>query len=422
MNKKRVLVIPGGFVPFNDTVTLLCYKHLRLVDAQMDVIALRGKADKGIQGALEKDENYKKFNVEYVCDYDQAVATLEKKNVLEGIINIFKYKRACVNKSKTNDYGVVYSSSIPSFTHWAAYCVKKKNPSIKWIASFSDPLYKSPYKVDKETIKEYSLITKIGFYVYIWIYMNSWYEKIAMKYADKIVYICEEQRDFMVNNYENREELLKKSLVVPLNYIKDWDMYSKLIEEDERMPSNPKIFSHFGRVYGLRKIDSFLLALKNLKDEDELLSSKMVFKQYGEFLPRYMKMLEQYNISDLFVFYDKVGYDDVMRLMKDSDVLVLFDTILPDDEIQPYLPSKTLEYLLLKKELFILTTPTSPSSRIFKKLGYDCTYNDIGKIKDRILKILKEPESIEYDIEKFENRTLTKEFVKTVETYINDEC
>lgn len=415
MNKKRVLVIPGGFVPFNDTVTLLCYKHLRLVDAQMDVIALRGKADKGIQGALEKDENYKKFNVEYVCDYDQAVATLEKKNVLEGIINIFKYKRACVNKSKTNDYGVVYSSSIPSFTHWAAYCVKKKNPSIKWIASFSDPLYKSPYKVDKETIKEYSLITKIGFYVYIWIYMNSWYEKIAMKYADKIVYICEEQRDFMVNNYENREELLKKSLVVPLNYIKDWDMYSKLIEEDKRIPSNPKIFSHFGRVYGLRKIDLLLLALKNLKDEDPFLSNKIIFKQYGEFIPRYMNLIEQYNIRDLFIFQGKINYEDVMRLMKTSDGLVLFDTILPNNEIQPYLPSKSLEYLLLKKELFILTTPTSPTNRLLGKLGYKNTYNVLESIRLRILELINVSNSIEYNVEIFENEPITVKFRNYVE-------
>lgn len=419
MNKKRVLVIPGGFVPFNDTVTLLCYKHLRLVDAQMDVIALRGKDDKGIQGALEKDKNYKKFNVEYVCDYDQAVATLEKKNVLEGIINIFKYKRTCVNKSKTNDYGVVYSSSVPSFTHWAAYCIKKNNPKIKWIASFSDPLYKSPYKVDKETIKEYSFLVKIGFYVYIWIYMNSWYEKIAMKYADKIVYICEEQRDFMVNNYENREELLKKSLIVPLNYIKDWEMYSKLLDNIPRNQNSPMIFSHFGRVYGLRKIDSFLQALRNLKENDNQLAKKMIFKQYGEFNQRYMKQIKEYKIEDLFEFNGKIDYQDVMYLMKNSDVLVLFDTILTDNELQPYLPSKVLEYIMLKKELFILTTKNSPSNRIFGKLGYECCYNDLFHIEKKILKLLENNhEKHDYSIEHYENNIATHDFQKTIKQYL----
>lgn len=415
MSKKKVLVIPGGFVPFNDTVTLLCYKHLRLVDAEMDVVALKGKVDDGIQSTIDKDDNYKKFNVEYVCEYDQAVATLEKKNVIEGIINIIKYKTACVKKSKSNDYGVVYSSSIPSFTHWAAYCVKKKNPNIKWIASFSDPLYKSPYKVDKETIKEHSLLVKIGFYVYIWIYMNSWYEKLAMKYADKIVYICEEQRDFMISHYKNKEELLKKSMVIPLNYIEDWEIYSKLIETDEHAANHPKIFSHFGRVYGLRKIDSFLLALKNLKEEDPFISAKIIFKQYGEFIPRYMKMIEKYDINDLFVFHDKINYDDVMRLMKESDGVVLFDTILPSNEVQPYLPSKSLEYLLLKKELFVLTTPTSPSNRIFGSIGYECCYDDVNQIMQQLNKILlTENRKYDYSIEQYENKQATKEFVKYI--------
>ena len=35
--------------------------------------------------------------------------------------------------------------------------------------------------------------------------------------------------------------------------------------------------------------------------------------------------------------------------MKNADILVLFDTIMEDEKIQPYLPSKIIEYLLLNK-------------------------------------------------------------------------
>lgn len=418
---KKVLVLPGGFVPFNDTVTLLSYKHLRLVDAEMDVVALEGKVDQGILSAINSDENMRKFKIDYVCKYDQAVASLEKKNVIEGIVNIFKYKRAAVKKSLTSDYGVVYSSSIPSFTHWAAYCVKKKNPNIKWVASFSDPLYKSPYKYDKETIKEYPLIVKIGFFVYIWIYMNSWYEKIAMRYADKIVYICEEQRDFMISHYKNGEELKEKSIVSPLNYINDWDIYSKLLKENDKVRNEKLTISHFGRVYGLRKIDLFLLALKELKNDNPKLSKQIIFKQYGEFIPRYMKMIQEYDISDLFEFHDKIPYDEVMRLMKESDMLALFDTILPENEIQPYLPSKTLEYILLKKDLFILTTKNSPTTRIFESLGYTCTFNNKNEIKKRLNSLLNERKKhFNYPIEEFENEFATKELRKYIEEVIGN--
>ena len=49
---KNVLVIPGGFVPYNDTVTLLSYKHLRNINANFDVIALEGKKDEGINDTV----------------------------------------------------------------------------------------------------------------------------------------------------------------------------------------------------------------------------------------------------------------------------------------------------------------------------------------------------------------------------------
>ena len=67
-------MIPGGVVPYNDTVTLLSYKHLRLLNEDIDVVALRGKEDAGIMNNLKNDDNYKRFHIEYVCDYADAIA------------------------------------------------------------------------------------------------------------------------------------------------------------------------------------------------------------------------------------------------------------------------------------------------------------------------------------------------------------
>ena len=58
---RRMLVIPGGFVPYNDTVTLLAYKRLRKMDYLMDVLAFKGKEDQGILKELMNDEDYHKF-------------------------------------------------------------------------------------------------------------------------------------------------------------------------------------------------------------------------------------------------------------------------------------------------------------------------------------------------------------------------
>ncbi|NCB33092.1 MAG: hypothetical protein EOM64_04315, partial [Erysipelotrichia bacterium] len=136
MTKERILVVPGGFVPYNDTVTLLTYKHLRNIDAEFDVIALKGKDDLTLVNKLEHDSSYSRFHVKYVCDYDQAVATFEKKNVISGFIWFHRYCKAALKQAKSYPYKVVYTSSIPAFTHLAGYWIKKAlGDKITWIAS-----------------------------------------------------------------------------------------------------------------------------------------------------------------------------------------------------------------------------------------------------------------------------------------------
>ncbi len=416
MNNK-ILVIPGGFVPYNDTVTLLSYKHLRCLNASMDVVALKNKADEGIDSSLIKDKNFKKFNIEYYGNYDDAVATFERKNVISGFYNLLKYCFYCRNKAKSREYKIVYTSSVPSFTHLAGYLIKKMlKDDIVWIASFSDPLYKSPYKKDEESFKEYSIIKKIGFYIYIFIYMNGIYEKIAQKHADKVIYICDEQKNFMLSHYRNKEELEKKAMIIPLNYIKDWHIYSELISTKE-VKNTPKVVSHFGRIYGLRKIDVVLKALKELKEEIPHLEELIVFKQYGQILDRYLKMVKEYKLENIFKSYDRISYQEVMEKMKNSDVLALYDTFVDNDEIQPYLPSKSLEYLLLKKDLFIIAQKSSPTYRIFRAYGYTCNDNDVEEVKKRIKEIIYRDNKVyTYDVRDLENEVA----VKTLKDYVDE--
>ena len=238
--------------------------------------------------------------------------------------------------------------------------------------------------------------------------MNGFYEKIAQKYADKIIYICEEQKDFMISHYSNKDELDKKGMIIPLNYIKDWDIYKQLLIKSE-VKNEKKIVAHFGRIYGLRKIDSVLVALSELNKEIVNLEDKIVFEQYGQILDRYLNMIKDLKIENLFKCYDKISYKEVMEKMYSSDCLALYDTFVQEGEIQPYLPSKSLEYLLLEKDLFILTPLKSPTHRIFESYGYNCVNNDVQSIKNRIKEILNnDTVYMDYDISDLENEVATK--------------
>lgn len=381
----KMLVIPGGFVPYNDTVTLLVYKRLRLLDYDFDVLAFKGKEDKGISEELKNDINYKKFNIEYLCDYDDAICIAHPFRLPLGLINMHRYVNRALKKFEEGKYDVIYTSSVPGISHICGKKIKDKYPSVKWIASFSDPIKGSPYKKDPNLKKNRSVFYNIAFHVGSFVYMNDKYEKVAIDGADELVFICEEQRDFTINQYPNKAELLKRSKIEPLTYIPEWNMYKELINAP-KVNNSPKVAVHLGRLYGLRKIDNFLEALKELKKEDKDLGKKIIFHQYSEIQPYDLKKIKDYDLEDVFVVHSKVSYEESIKIMKNADILVLFDTIMSGMPIQPYLPSKITEYMLLNRPILGICEDNSPSYRMLKDKYL--VGNKIEEIKNNIKKLI----------------------------------
>lgn len=384
---KKVLVIPGGFVPYNDTVTLLTYKRLRKLDCDFDVLALKGKEDLGIKEELKNDKNYNKFHIKYLCDYDDCIAIKYPLRILKSFYYMRKYVKESLKMFEKTKYDEIYTSSIPGITHICGYKIKKKYPNIKWRASFSDPIKNSPYKKDPD-LKNRSIFYRVAFHVGSFIYMNNRYEEVAIKNADELIFICEEQRDFTLKQYPDGNKYLSKCKIEPLTYIPEWKMYKDLMNAP-KVGNTPKQAVHLGRLYGLRKIDNFLLALKELKEEDKDLAKKIVFHQYSEIQPYDIKKIKEYNLEDVFIVHPKVSYEESINIMKNADILVLFDTIMENEEIQPYLPSKITEYLLLNKPILGVCGDNSPSYRILKENGCEMVGYSIKDIKKNICCLLK---------------------------------
>ncbi|NCB33570.1 MAG: hypothetical protein EOM64_06765 [Erysipelotrichia bacterium] len=240
---------------------------------------------------------------------------------------------------------------------------------------------------------------------------------MAQKYADKLIYIDPEQRDFTVSQYPNEAELKNKAIVVPLNYVPEWDRQMIMAGRTVSAGHLPKVFIHPGRIYGLRKIDAFLKALIELKSENPDLSNRIQFVQYGEIKPKYQKMISDYHLEEIMHLESKISYEDAEQKMIESDGLVLFDTIMPEEMIQPYLPSKAIEYMLLRKDMLIITTSKSPAWRIFTGLGYQCCRYNTEEIKNQIKKLISTDTHLhEYDIASFENTKATSELKAYVES------
>jgi len=380
-----MFVVPGSFVPYNDTVTLLTYKRLRNVNLDMDVFCFKGKTDESLLRMLQKDEQFSKFHMIYTSDLDWSIPRNHPLRLPVSLFLMNKYVRDALNVFEQKSYQYLFSSIVPGISHIAAYKIKKKHPEVKWYASFSDPFKGSPYK--KTQLQDRSLIYRIAFRVGAFVLYHDRYEEAAVKNADKLIFICEEQRDFTLKQYENYEELKKKSIIMPLTYIPEWDIYKNLLDAPQQKHS-VKQAVHLGRLYGLRKIDSFLEALKELHEEDRDLHEKIVFHQYSEIQPTDIRKIKEYGLEKVFKIHEKVSYQESTEIMKNADVLVLFDTLITGQPLQPYLPSKIVEYLLLKKQILGICDRNSPSYRILKEYGYDTVGSEKETIKDNIRRLL----------------------------------
>ena len=114
--------------------------------------------------------------------------------------------------------------------------------------------------------------------------------------------------------------------------------------------------------------------------------------------PEDVKKIKEYNLEDVFILHKTVSYDKSVEVMKESDILVLFDTLMSDKPVQPYLPSKIVEYLLLRKPILGICDKNSPSYRILKEHGFNEVGSDVESIKLNIKRLIEGVSIEEYSI------------------------
>ncbi|MCR5449640.1 MAG: hypothetical protein K6F23_09600 [Solobacterium sp.] len=364
---KRCLVIPATFFPYNDTNSQIVYKHLRLLDMQYDVCALRNyPEEKQLEERLSEDPNYKKFKVTWADEYNNVWFNIRNVDLFKGLRHMKRYIESAVQMYDGQDY--VYTMTWPCYTTRAGVILKKNRPAVRWIAAFSDPINHNPYMFDKETYRHYSLPEKIAFKLYLKYYVVAEDEANALEQADLLVFISEELREFMIEQYMKyfgsvtEESIRKKSIIVPLNYIPEWNMIHPVQETET---DDKFILSHFGRIYGYRIIEEFIHAVEIFVRKYP--GQKLLIEQYGEFRKSDRKLIRKLHLDPYFAIHGKIPYEECIEKMNRSDGVLLFDTILPDDQFQPFLPSKLMEYSLLEKNVLAVTTEKSPSWRIMKR-------------------------------------------------------
>lgn len=405
-DKKRLLVMPGIFFPHNETITQISYKLLCNLDYEMDIIAFKSTEDSFFKEYIKKDSKSKKMHIHYIdIDWKKLDINSHNFNIFKIISYIKKYEKKSMEMFKKNKYDGIFSFSMPNYTHMAAYKIKKKYKNqVKWFASFSDPISNNLYI---EELKNGKFKTKILYYLLKLIIYKDKIQKVTLDYADKLIFISEALRKHVTND---NKEYVNKSIIYPITYIKDWPNYKLLTSKESSTKNKKIIMSHFGNIYGLRKIDKFLDAIDELIDENKIDPSKIEIHQYGDVDKRQIELFKNNSKNVLFV-HDRVDYNKCIELMKKSDILLIFDTIVDESISQPFLPSKITDYLLTNKPIFAITTKNSPLYDIING-KHICVDYDVENIKKGLLKQLKDKKSVNNDVKKYDNDYVSKESFK----------
>ena len=135
---------------------------------------------------------------------------------------------------------------------------------------------------------------------------------------------------------------------------------------------------------------------------------KVEFYQYGDVDNNTVNYILDNSLENIFIIHSKVDYNKCVTLMKnDADVLLVFDTIIDLNKVQPFLPSKVLDYLLVSKPIFSITAKHSHVYSMLKD-KHICVMYDVDDIIKVIKKQIENIKIVNNNYGKFENKFVIK--------------
>jgi hypothetical protein len=218
-----------------------------------------------------------------------------------------------------------------------------RSTKLPWVAHFSDPWVDSPYlRVSPAQRRAAERM-----------------EADVIREAEAIVFVTSETADLVMKKYP--EQWRTKVSVVPHGFDAAF-----VAPGGERRPG-PMRMVYTGRFYdGLRTPDSFLRAIAQLNVERPLADTLDV-TFVGAHVTGFARAAAALGIDRFVHFRDRVSVEDARAMAADADVLLIIDA--PTSGPSPFLPSKLVDYLPLRKPMLGVTPTHGASASLLSRLG-----------------------------------------------------
>lgn len=378
-------VISWFYPPVNSSEGLVTYKLLKASGIKHDVFT-------------QKDNDNWSYN------------TTEKKLTSPNVKTIFAessesfedWANECVEyfKKHRKEYDFIMSRSMPPESHVAALKIKELFPDIKWIASFGDPIYNSPFnlvsrslpphKVNSENFADvsirYAFSPKRIAKDMIW--QRSYrrdmaaegklrsIEQDSMDLSDLVIYNNPYQKEYMESTLSNGRSV-HSSVVIPHTF--DPDLYPS---KSSRKSSVEKIkITYLGHLDYIRTPINFLRAVSRLKTTRPLLYKNLEVDFYGNLDNISKVAILDEEIFDQVRVRKPVTYEESLGIMQSSDWCLLVDANLTQTiQENIYYAAKLADYIGAGSNIFAVSMLQGASADIVREIGGVLSSHSVDEI------------------------------------------
>lgn len=327
------------------------------------------------------------FSVSALCGYPSEYnkdGDVPTKEVHEGIeIRRLKY----IQLKRGNFFGrlINYFSFTTAVLIRFSYLRKFKSiivysnpPVLPLIASLASKFFKTKmifvsYDVYPEMAHITNSISEGGFISRMMQFIN----KRIYKYVNKVVALSNEMKDYLLNH---REKLEDKQIVVIPNWYEDNSVKdvskSHLNDKFSCLDSkNNFIVSYFGNMGICQDIDTILMAIRTLKNEDEV---KFMFAGHGNKVDQLRKVIKEEHLNNAIV-YEFLHDQDFQDALNISDCFVVS---LTEGLTGLAVPSKTYSYMMAGKPVIAIMGINSDISKdlLENKAGFAMEVGEVNKL------------------------------------------
>jgi glycosyltransferase involved in cell wall biosynthesis len=258
--------------------------------------------------------------------------------------------------------GGQFSLIISFATPWASHVVGRalsRASGLPWVAHFSDPWSDSPYFHGGPFSRW--LLDRL--------------QAQVIREADLVVFVTERTRELVMRKHPPKWQ--RKARVIPPGY--DAELLS--VEAAREPPARLRLV-HAGAFYEPRTPESVLKALATLNLRKPLRDRlEVIF--IGPKEQRYECMAARLGLREIVQFAGPAPYLETLRASAEAHVCVVIDA--PTDVESVFLPSKIVDYLMLRKPILGVTPLRGESADLLRQVGcLPVAPDDVSGIADAI--------------------------------------